>query len=78
MALDLYHPFSRLTSLERWDPLRSLLDTQGEMNRLFDTFFTRTSGSRALDRAWAPLVDVYETKDEIVVTADLPGEREGD
>jgi len=52
------------------------MDIQGEMDRLFDTFFISTAGPRALDRAWAPLVDVYETKDEIVVTADLPGVKE--
>ncbi len=73
MALDLYRPFSRVSAL---DPLRSLLDIQEEMNRLFDTFFARTPGSSTPDRAWAPLVDVYETKDEIVVTADLPGVKE--
>ncbi len=61
MALDLYRP---------------LMDIQGEMDRLFDTFFVRTRGSGTPDRAWAPLVDVYETKDEIVVTADLPGVKE--
>jgi len=76
MALDLYRPFSRLSSQERWDPLRSLMDVQGEMNRLFDTFFTRTSAPPTLERAWAPFVDIYETKDEIVVTADLPGVKE--
>jgi len=46
------------------------------MNRLFDTFFTRTSAPPTLERAWAPFVDIYETKDEIVVTADLPGVKE--
>ncbi len=69
MAVDLYHPFSRLSSLERWEPFRSVMDIQGEMNRFFDTFFTRSPGPRTQDPAWTPLVDVYETKDEIVVTA---------
>lgn len=26
-----------------------------------------------MDRVWAPTVDMYETKDDLVVTAELPG-----
>ena len=31
-----------------------------------------------MERVWAPAVDMYETKDELVITADLPGLNEKD
>lgn len=71
-------------AVERWrqfgDPVRNLLDVHNEMNRMFDTYL----GSRlqpqpaTLDRAWTPAVDVYETKDDLVVTTELPGVSESD
>jgi HSP20 family protein len=63
---------------ERLDPLRDLLDIQDEMNRAFDAYFGRQAPPQALDRVWAPAVDIYETKDDLVVTAELPGAREKD
>ncbi|HEV8310564.1 MAG TPA: Hsp20/alpha crystallin family protein [Methylomirabilota bacterium] len=31
-----------------------------------------------MDQVWAPAVDIYETKDDLVVTAELPGVKEKD
>jgi len=70
MALERWRPFG---SVERWDPFHDLNDIRAEMNRLFDTFFGRPMRVGPGDRAWAPVVDVYETKDELVVSAELPG-----
>jgi HSP20 family protein len=53
-------------------------DIQGEMNRLFDSFFGRPATVAAGERMWAPLVDMYETKDDLFVTLELPGVREKD
>lgn len=69
MALERWHPFTQ--TLERWEPFRDLADIQAEMDRLFDTFFSRPV--RVGNQVWAPFVDVYETKDELVVSAELPG-----
>jgi HSP20 family protein len=63
---------------ERWEPFRDMADIQGEVNRLFDAFFGRTSPVAALDRVWAPPVEMYETKDELVVTVEVPGVNEKD
>jgi len=62
------------------DPLTSgFSDIQTEMNRLFNDFFGRpVQVGGSMDRVWAPTVDMYETKDEVVVTADLPGLNEKD
>jgi len=60
------------------DPFRDVSDIQSEVNRLFDGFFGRPSQVGAMERVWAPAVDMYETKDELVVTAELPGLNEKD
>ena len=59
-------------ALERWDHFRSLGDIQSEMNRLFDSFFGRPVRAELMERPWAPVVDMYETKDELIVAAELP------
>lgn len=79
MALERWRPFSRFRALERMDPFHDLADIQSEMNRLFDAFFGRPGRTVGLlDRVWAPVVDVYETADELVVTTELPGAKEKD
>lgn len=65
-------------SVERWEPFRDLAEIQGEMNRLFEGFFGRTAPVGGLDRMWAPPVDMYETKDEVLVTVEVPGVNEKD
>jgi HSP20 family protein len=62
--------------VERWDPFSTLSDIQGEMNRLFDSFFGRPVRVGTGERLWAPAVDVYEIKDELVVSVELPGVNE--
>jgi len=74
MAVERWGPIGH--ALERWDPFAGLRDTQSEMNRLLDTFFSRPVRVAPMDRVWAPVVDVYETKDELVVSAELPGVNE--
>lgn len=41
--------------------------------RLFEDAFTRLLSEPRTGRPWSPAVDVYETPDELVLTADLPG-----
>jgi HSP20 family protein len=60
--------------MRRWDPLRDLLNLQERMNRLFEESLSRgRTDEPNASPAWAPLADVYETADEFVVQADLPG-----
>jgi HSP20 family protein len=58
------------------DPFRELSTIQERMNRMFEDFVGRTRGGREGELAvggWTPAVDIYETDDEIIVTAELPG-----
>lgn len=58
----------------RWDPFRELSTLQDRMNRLFEEANHGTRGSdSASSSVWSPAVDIRETADEIVVTAEIPG-----
>lgn len=73
MAMERWRPFS---TVEHWDPFRGFGDVQSEMNRLFDHWAGRQAGTG--ERMWLPAVDVHETKDEFVLTLDMPGVTEKD
>lgn len=77
MALERWRPFG---TVEHWEPFRNMSDFQGEMNRLFDSFFGRPTAVATATgtRAWAPVFDMYETKDELVLNIELPGVHEKD
>jgi HSP20 family protein len=58
-------------TLNRWDPVRDLLNFQERMNRL-----VHSRASRALVRkcsCWCPHMDMLETPDEYVLKVELPG-----
>jgi HSP20 family protein len=67
MAMERWSPFGGMT-MDRWEPF--------EVNRLFDNFFARPAARTG--RTWAPPVDMYETKDDVVLTLEVPGIREKD
>jgi HSP20 family protein len=62
-------------ALVRWEPVRELNSLQQEMNRLFSTFFDSPTGngSNGAVRRWIPAMDLVETDEHFVLTADLPG-----
>jgi HSP20 family protein len=62
-------------AIVRWDPARELDTLQGDVNRLFDSFFGRRDGAAAANgsRRWIPAMDLVETEDQLVLRADLPG-----
>src|SRR5687767_13252421 len=64
-------------ALVRWEPMRELNSLQGEMNRLFNSFFDEGTGAGER-RRWAPAVDLIEREDSLVLKADLPGMTEDD
>jgi HSP20 family protein len=60
-----------MSNLSRWEPVREMMTLREAMDRLFDDAFTRPLG--ATDVSVAPAVDLYETDNEVVVKANLPG-----
>ena len=60
-----------MSNLTRWEPAREMMTLREAMDHLFDDAFTRPLSLRD---AWTvPAIDMYQTDDEIVVKAALPG-----
>jgi len=60
-----------MTDLIRWEPMREIVSLREAMDRLLDEAFTRPL---SLMEGWrVPAIDMYQTDDEVVVRAALPG-----
>jgi len=60
--------------LTTWKPFRELDRMRGEMDRLWDTFIEGRPRWRGEERGERfPSIDVSETKNDVVVKAELPG-----
>ena len=65
--------------IAHWDPFKDLITLQDRMNRMFEDSLGRTrEEGRGVTGTWTPLVDIYETKDSIVIKAEVPGVERGD
>jgi HSP20 family protein len=63
----------------RWDPFRDLVTLREKMNRLFeDTFTSRGEEKDLIASTWTPAVDIYETENELILSAEIPGIDEKD
>ena len=61
-------------AIVRWEPFRDLVTSQREFGRLFREAFSPMFGEAEVStRSWAPPVDIYETENDIVLKAELPG-----
>lgn len=61
-------------SLIRWDPFDDLASLRESMDKLFEEFVTRRPAARGATIAvWQPAVEIFETDNEVVVRAELPG-----
>ena len=60
-----------MSNLTRWEPVREMMTLREAMDRLFDDAFTRPISMSAVSAM--PAIDLYQTADEIVVRAALPG-----
>jgi HSP20 family protein len=68
---------SLLTRFERFDPFEELLSLRNRMDRMLPRFGSETDEPLFTTR-WVPTSDVFETKDAIVIKAELPGMNEAD
>lgn len=58
----------------RWEPFREVFSTQDRFNRLFNQTLSQMFGEEdGKLGAWSPAVDVFETDQNLVVKAELPG-----
>ena len=62
-----------MSDLIRWEPAREMMTLREAMDRLFDDAFTRPLNIRDGWTGSLPAIDMYQTDDEIVVKASLPG-----
>ncbi len=60
-------------ALTRWDPFRDMLTLREAMDRLFSESFVRPSTAFPFIGMEGPAVDMYQTKDEVVIKAAIPG-----
>ena len=56
-----------------WEPAREMMTLREAMDRLFDDAFTRPLGFGLGTEALLPAIDLYQTENEVVVKAALPG-----
>jgi HSP20 family protein len=63
-----------MAALVRWNPIREMDRVQTVMDRLFnDAFYRPWFGIRSTEAVGSVPVDVYESADEFVVKAPMPG-----
>lgn len=69
-----------MARLRVWDPWRDFGSLQERINKMFDdTIRSAGAGDEELATgAWSPAVDIHETDDSYVVSADLPGLKKDD
>ena len=61
-------------TVAQWDPLRELLALKDRMNKIIENAMSRSQYGGSGDAGtWSPAVDIYETPEKFVVTAELPG-----
>ena len=63
----------------RWDPFRDQITLRERMNRFFEEALgSGTEKNDLIGGSWSPAVDIYETDDELTLTAEIPGIDEKD
>lgn len=60
-----------MSNLIRWEPAREFMTLREAMDHLFDDAFTRPLSLR--DGWSVPAVDMYQTDEEVVLKASIPG-----
>ena len=69
-------------NIVRFDPFEDMARLQREVNRLFEDNGRPANGRGGAElasaRTWAPAVDIFEDREEIVVKAELPGLKQED
>jgi HSP20 family protein len=63
-----------MSNLTRWEPMREMVTLREAMDHLFDDAFTRPFGlTDGGHNSGMPAINMYQTDNEVVVKASLPG-----
>jgi HSP20 family protein len=62
--------------MSRWEPFRDMLSLRADMDRLFSSLFGHTPEER--EGFWAPVIDIEEDNENILVKAEIPGMKKDD
>ena len=63
----------------RWDPFRDLITIREKMNHLYEeAVISRGEDKDLVSSSWTPTVDIFETENELVLSAEVPGINEKD
>jgi HSP20 family protein len=62
-------------AIVRWDPFRDMISLRERMDKLFEESLARFRApeEEVVPTFWSPAVDIYETDENIIVKAELPG-----
>lgn len=60
-----------MANLTRWEPMREMMTLREAMDRLFDDAFTRPISLTGVSAG--PAIDMYQTDNDVIVKATLPG-----
>lgn len=65
--------------ITKWEPFKDMVSLRDEIDKLFNDFFKRSPEERIEPHGiWYPALDIEESKDNIKVTAELPGMKKED
>ena len=56
-----------------WRPFGEISSFRGEMDKLWDRFVNGRPLVKTFKEEWLPSVDISETKDKVLIKAELPG-----
>ena len=62
-----------MSNLTRWEPAREIMTLREAMDRLFDDAFTRPLSIRDGWSIASPVMDMYQTDNDVIVKASIPG-----
>ncbi len=58
-------------AIQRWDPFKEISSLKSQMDKIFESLMGEGEDIRT--GSWVPPVDIYETENEIVIKAEVPG-----
>jgi HSP20 family protein len=66
-------------NIMRWDPFNDMRSLRERIDRLFEESLSQTTRNEpVVAHTWAPVVDIYETADALIVEVELPGMQQED